>query len=269
MKKMIRIIIAVLMISFIYFGYREIAKNKDETTEENCFEFNDGVILNYNAICGSKVVIPKTIASQEVTKIGNYAFKNKNIEELVIPETIKIIGVGAFQNNQLRYLTIPDSVLEIKALAFENNQLRDLTIGKNVKDIGIKAFSMNDLKTKYAFIYKRSEDEIDESVVIGYGGRSKEVTIPDGVTTLDRYALAGNEIESIILNDELTRIESYALSDNKFKEIVINPSVSYIGDGNLTDSDIIEINILGKSSIADFNYFDADFSKTSILKYGE
>lgn len=269
MKRIIKIIIAVLVISFIYFGYREIAKGKDQTTEANCFEFENGTILNYNAICGKNVIIPSTINEVEVNKVGNYAFKDKELENVTIPDSVKVIGIGAFQDNTLRYVYIPDSVVEIKALAFENNLIRDLTIGKNVKEIGIKAFSMNDLKTKYAFIYKRTDEGIDDTTVIGYGGRSKNIEIPDNVKNLEPYALAGNELESITLNDKLERIESYALSDNKFTQIIIPEGISYIGDGNLTSSSIIRINILGKKEITEFNYFDNEFSKNSILKFGE
>jgi len=269
MKKFIVLFILIIVIGLGYFGYKELRKEKNMTTEAKCFTFNDGTITNYNEICGKSIIIPDKINEVEVKKIANYAFKNKEIESISLPNTLVEIGVGAFQGNNLRSISIPDSVVEIKALAFENNQIKELSIGKGVVEIGIKAFAKNELKTKYAFIYKRTSEGIDKETVIGYGGKSKEIKIPNQVTTLESYALAGNDIEKLTLNDNLNRIESYALSDNLVTEITLNEKLSYIGDGNLNSNLLNKITIKGKKELTEFIYFDKLFNRKHILDFGD
>ena len=52
------------------------------------------------------------------------------------------------------------------------------------------------------------EKTIDKTNIIGYGGRDKNIKIPDGVTTISSYAFNDSKIESITFNKELKRIES-------------------------------------------------------------
>lgn len=263
MKKILILITLIILGSLIYFGYNEFFKEEINYTSDSCFTFENNTIIDYNMVCGSKVIIPPKINNEQVLYIGNYAFKDKELKEVSLPNELEVIGIGSFQNNLLRSIYIPDTVYEIKALAFENNIIRELNI-KNVKEIGIKAFSNNDLKTKYAFIYKRVDGEIDKTTIIGYGGRSKDIKIPEGVLELSSYALAGNNIKTITFNDELQRIESYALSDNLLNEVIIPKNVLYVGDGNFDNQNIT---ILGKLTLEDFNCFDNEFTNYSLVEF--
>lgn len=269
MKKFIVLFITIVVLGLGYFGYKELKKEKIDTTEAKCFTFDNGIITDYNEICGKNIIIPDKIDEIEVKKIANYAFKDKEIENVSLPNTLTEIGVGAFQNNNLRSINIPDSVVEIKALAFENNQIKELNLGKGVLEIGIRAFSQNELKTKYAFIYKRTEEGIDKEIVIGYGGKSKEIKLPSQVKALENYALAGNDIEKLTLNDNLERIESYALTDNLITTITLNEKLNYVGDGNLDSILLNKITIKGKKELEEFIYFDKLFNRDHILDFGD
>ena len=52
----------------------------------------------------------------------------------------------AFRDNQLQEVTIPESVEEIRFNSFRNNQLQELTIPVSVKEIGEGAFEENPLQ---------------------------------------------------------------------------------------------------------------------------
>ncbi|MDR0408900.1 MAG: leucine-rich repeat domain-containing protein [Spirochaetaceae bacterium] len=64
--------------------------------------------------------------------IGKFAFKNKGLDSVVIPEGTTFIGEGAFASNNLSSIVIPDSVRSIGSQAFMGNNLGDITIGENV-----------------------------------------------------------------------------------------------------------------------------------------
>ena len=83
----------------------EVSFIKDANTskfmEDNssCYDFSNGVILNYDASCGSEVTIPSLINGESVTGIGENAFNGKNLTEVVIPSSVVAIGNNAFFNN--------------------------------------------------------------------------------------------------------------------------------------------------------------------------
>ncbi|MDY0236915.1 MAG: leucine-rich repeat protein [Gudongella sp.] len=56
------------------------------------------------------VTIPSFIDGIEVNTIEDFAFTQKNLTSIDIPDTIKKIGSGAFSCNKLTSLIIPDSV---------------------------------------------------------------------------------------------------------------------------------------------------------------
>ena len=91
------------------------------------------------------VVIPSNINGKQVVAIGNDAFRNLGLTNIVIPNSITNIGISAFRENYLTSVTIPDSVTSIGNGAFENNQLTSVTIPNSVTSIGDWAFRNNQL----------------------------------------------------------------------------------------------------------------------------
>jgi hypothetical protein len=113
------------------------------------FVINNGTVT-ITKYRGSRrnVVIPETINSLPVTRIGNGAFANTPISSVAIPNTITSIGeetfgAGAFSNCvNLTSVVIPDSVtnLGIQAFAF-CTALTNVTVGRAVSAIGDEAFA--------------------------------------------------------------------------------------------------------------------------------
>ena len=68
------------------------------TTDEACFETNGfSQITGY--LCSdtiSDIVIPSMIDGNKITSIGNGAFRDKQLTNVVIPESVTTIGSGAF-----------------------------------------------------------------------------------------------------------------------------------------------------------------------------
>ena len=56
-----------------------------------------------------------------ITIISEYAFSNCDLEEIIIPEGVKVIGVGAFDGcEKLEKIILPKSLEEIRHFAFSD-----------------------------------------------------------------------------------------------------------------------------------------------------
>lgn len=102
-----------------------------------------GVITGMGNCTDKNVVIPEYIGGVKVVAIAENAFKNSNIESVVIPSTVETIEKGAFFGCvKLRSVVIGDGVEHIATNAFFGCvKLTSVTIGSGVKSIGDSAFA--------------------------------------------------------------------------------------------------------------------------------
>lgn len=63
-----------------------------------------------------------------VSEINDNEFENRNIDNVIIPNTVTHIGNNAFNNNNIKTLKIPRSVIHIGDNAFANNQFLRVVI---------------------------------------------------------------------------------------------------------------------------------------------
>jgi hypothetical protein len=97
---------------------------------------NGGAVITGYTGSAKDVTIPDRINNLPVTAIGNGAFREKQLTNVTIPDSVTAIGEWAFADNQLTSVTIPSSVTVIKNYAFEKNPLTSVTIGANVNVTG-------------------------------------------------------------------------------------------------------------------------------------
>jgi hypothetical protein len=119
----------------------------DLSEEEASFYFKweiDGesvIITDYHG--PREVIIPSRIGGLNVRRIDGMAFFMKNINSVIIPNTVTSIGRSAFTWNNLIEITIPDSVRTIGSAAFSNNELRNITLGNGLVQISDNVFRQN------------------------------------------------------------------------------------------------------------------------------
>ena len=174
----------------------------EAATEGNfTYEISDGkaTITNYNG-SGGDVAIPSTLGGCPVTSIGDDAFSG-------------CTGLTA--------VTIPDSVTTIGICAFHS--CTGLT-GVYITDLAAWcAIDFSELYSNPLFYAKNLY--LDGSLVT-------ELTIPDSVTTIDRYAFYGcTGLTSVTIPDSVTTIDWYAFSGcTGLTAVTIGDSVTTIGD---------------------------------------
>ncbi len=156
-----------------------------------------------------------------VTGIGNYAFCNCwYLTEVTIPQSVTSIGIWAFYHcDSLTGVTIPDSVASIGQEAFAACD----NMTAIVVDANNPYFSSADglLLSK------------DGKTLLQYpGGKSLNVFIPDGITTIGDFALCScHDIETVTIPNSVTSIGHDAFSSCwSLTSVTIPQSVTSIGD---------------------------------------
>lgn len=221
-----------------------------------------------------KVVLPKSLQS-----IEKKAFECSHIEEMVFPEGCKLATIGeyAFYQTGLRELILPDSVQSIGQYAMSNNRhLEKVSLGKALTAVPKYCFDgcyyinqmtlPNTITTvnEQAF-YNCGSMQLDSLPAnlrtIGshgfYGcGTIKIKNWPETLTTIGEQACAGwHKMDSIVIPSHVTSIGSSAfLNCGKLKYAEL-PSNFYSIPNSLFEGCPLETLVLKSASVAQYNYY--------------
>jgi LysM repeat protein len=210
-----RIGLLMLTILFAWLG----TDTKEATASESDYEYQEiagGVEITKYVGTAKDITIPDTLGGKGVIRIGNTAFRNKDLTSVTIPDSVTTVGESAFASNQLESVTIPDSVTSIGRWAFQNNRLKSVQIGNGVTNIETSAFASNQLES---------------------------VTIPDSVTNVGHYAFKSNQLESVTIPDSVTNIGDGAFDDNQLESVTIPDSVTSLGEGAFRNNRLQSVQI--------------------------
>ena len=171
---------------------------------------NNNLLTLPNKIETNNNIVMKTTNEnwKIVTIIGYMSFKNKDIESLVIPNTITDIEDWAFYNNNLINVNIPNSVENIGRYAFSKNYIESLTLGSGLLVIDVAAFS----------------DAVLTSL-----------DLPESLWYIGTSAFRSSDLTSLTLPYNLTSISPFAFEYSHISHLIVNSSdINYIP---LIDSD--------------------------------
>ena len=184
------------------------------------FDATTGTIKKYNGN-DTVVVIPPTISSWPVTKIGEDAFQdNTTITSVTIPASVTEIGSNAFAG--CTNLTIVNYAGDWSNLTIQSG---NPAVEDAAKD------AANEQLFDFEFILNNTA-----VVVIRYKGTAADVTIPSRykgkpVTVIDPVAFYNNSaVTSVTIPDSVTAIPDYAFGFcSQLTNISIPNSVTFIG----------------------------------------
>ena len=281
-----------------YAGVKEVVSENLSTTRHrpsitepwsgSYYESSDGVFTfiirdDYALVsrCRSDVTgtaeIPSTVEGKPVTAIGENAFSECSLNEIIIPEGVVYIGRRAFSYSNVEIVHLPNSLDEIGEDAFYScNQLTQITLPDGLEYIGESAFcncrkleSVRIPKTVknigyYAFDCYNYYQE-------NYGIKSIEVDPENKVYASENGVLFDKAMTELIKYPSGKKDKSYAvpegvvtISDRAFNycpeisSVTLPQSVAYIGSyafydcGKLIDIDLPKsVETIGEGAFAD------------------
>ena len=175
----------------------------DYTFELN--QDNTYTLVSTNASEARELVIPSGYHGLPVTRIAERAFyENQELDEILLPSSLKEIGAQAFAGTALKFIEIPASVERIEESLFEGSALTSISIPSSVKEIGAKAFAGSALRS---ITVPSSLEIIEESLFEGSALTSINLSY---VTTIQARAFYNCPLESIRIPSSVKRIEREA-----------------------------------------------------------
>lgn len=148
-----------------------------------------------------------------VTEIGDAAFRNSSVEEVVIGNNVARVGASAFYGcAKLRKVTIPESVVEIGDAAFQACYiLNDVVLPDTITYISNNAFNFCRGLTDITF---SNVTAIGEYAFANCSALT-EFSIPDCVETIGTAAfLNDNALESVSFGENVREIGNMAFANN-------------------------------------------------------
>lgn len=196
----------------------------------------------------SNVRLPSTLTTID-GDIMNWTFGHcTSLKSISLPKSLTLLGIGAFCDCiNLETINIPDNITEISALAFSScSALKDIQLHEGItfisteafgscssltrvqipvnaevdgtaflKCTGVKKYELTDGNPHHVVIDGNLYNE-DGTILLFYacGKTDREVTLPEGLITIDTHAFDGCQyIETITTPSTLSLIFKYPFSD--------------------------------------------------------
>ena len=77
------------------------------------------VITGYKGVA-TVINVPKECSGVPVVEIGENAFSHRNVDTVIIPNTVKRLGLGVFLGSTVKEVVLPDSIEEICTACFRD-----------------------------------------------------------------------------------------------------------------------------------------------------
>lgn len=166
-----------------------------------------------------------------ITKIGENAFSNRDVEKVILPPRLRLIGKNAFSwCEHLKEIILPDDLQMIDDGAFSNcSTLERVKFPKDLKFLGANAFracsSLKELELPES-LHTISRRAFDFCVSI------EKINVPANIIRLAEGVFSHCEsLRKVVLPENLTDIGSWAFADcYELREINFPPLLQSIGE---------------------------------------
>ena len=231
-------------------------KNKNYTSVDGVLYSKDKTELikyPYNKE-GQVFEVPDTIVT-----IANKAFSNCNkLEKIIITSKSSDVGEGAFLNTKIKEIVLSDTVESISDKYFDDLEtLEKITVGEKNKNYTVE----NDI------LYNKDKTEL---IKCPCNKEAQVLEIPDSVVTIGNNAfLSCDKLEKLVISNKSSNVAEDSFLNTEIKEIVLSDTVESIADkyfANLETLEKITVDENNQNYISiDGSFYNKD--KTKLIKY--
>lgn len=186
--------------------------------------------------CGllTKFTVPQ--ATQEI--LGNTFAYCRELGEVKFHEGVRFIGESAFYETALEEVVLPDSVTEIGEYAFSSiNPLTSVTIGSGMTSIPNAAFSENPSLKKINFSERDGKELSIGSRAFYDCDALSEVELPEGVTEIGEYAFSADDsLEEVSIPSTVKTVAMGAFNSTKLYNDQLESGYVYADNWLVTTS---------------------------------
>ena len=166
-----------------------------------------------------------------ITRIGENAFSNRDIEKVILPPRLRLIGKNAFSwCEKLKEIELPDSLQMIDDGAFSNcSSLEKVKLSADLKFIGANAFRACSAVKEFELpegVHTISRRAFDFCVSL------EKINLPNGILRLAEGVFSHCEnLRKIVLPENLTVISPWTFADcYELREINFPKGLQEIGE---------------------------------------
>ena len=170
--------------------------------------------------------IQHVIINEGITSIGPYSFCGLGMMDVSLPEGLTQISWNAFENcSSLTSVIIPQSVEYLGSSAFKDcSSLADVTVSEEFSNLYVNVFS----GTPWLDSFCTGDFLILNGKLLSYKGTSEEITIPSGVTEIEKEAFCYCEtLKKVTIPEGVTKIGDRAFKGGVTIDLPV--SVTYLG----------------------------------------
>ncbi|MBR3968748.1 MAG: leucine-rich repeat protein [Clostridia bacterium] len=179
--------------------------------------------------------LTEVIVSDNITDIVYYAFAGSiNLEKVILPENLQSISTGAFRGcEKLEDVNIPSNLKNLGEHAFDGSGIKTAVIPASVKTISYKAFYNSALTN---LTLNEGLQEIEHSAFAE--SKVNSVTLPNSLNYMNSSAFANTPLTSLTIGTGLESISSFAFENTKLTSVVIPENIQYIDECAFANSKI-------------------------------
>ena len=208
-------------------------QNIERIKTQGCYTFlekhSSVEINNYHCHAGNTFGEPvitdlviEDINGKDVTRINSYAFYQKGLTSVVIPNTVTFITAYAFQNNLLETVTLSSKLTTIGREAFADNRINGtITIPARIELIDNGAFKNNSIETivfEAGSLLSRINAEAFQN-----NNLTGTLTLPSNLTRIESSTFQNNKISgTLVIPNKVSYVNQYAFDKNLIEEIVFD-----------------------------------------------
>ena len=201
------------------------------------------------------VTLPDT-----VKEIGPGAFWDcEKLKSIVIPEGVEVIEQETFTFSGIESIELPESLTSIGERAFQGTNITEITIPKNVSYIGSEALTRSYAleyinvaegnayfcNDEYGALYDIAKENLIQYPV---GNKNTSYIVPETVTNICSSAVDGGlYLKNITLPEGLKTIDSEAFISCAVSEIILPSTLESIGWGAFTNCIFLEELVIPES----------------------